>query len=430
MLFGKPTPVSARWLTLALACVLLPAGTSFAAERAEGTEFFEKKIRPLLAENCYACHSAKTIASGELKLDTKEALLKGGSRGPALVPGSPDDSLMLRAVLHEDEKLKMPPTGRLGSAQIADLRQWIEAGAPDPRTEDAAKAVSGVDWDAARKYWAFQPLKDPTAPAVSDEDWAKTFVDPFVLAKLEAKSLAPARPAEKGVWLRRVTFDLTGLPPTPLEIQNFLADDSPHADRTVVERLLASPHYGEKWARHWLDLVRFGETMGHEFDPDKPDVWRYRDYVIRAFNNDLPYDQFVREHVAGDLVVGQRLAPDGTHWDSPLGTGFYSLGEERNAADDVGQVRANRIDNQIDVYGKTFLGLTLGCARCHDHKFDPITVDDYYGLAGVMESTQAVQENLDSPFVVRRMRKIAEEMVEVNGQIASMMRTARLERAA
>ena len=279
-----------------------------------------------------------------------------------------------------------------------------------------------------RKFWTLQPLKNPAAPAVRDEGWPRTFIDHFVLAKLESKSLAPASRAHKRVWLRRVTFDLTGLPPTPREIRNFIADDSSEAYRTVVERLLASPHYGEKWARHWLDLVRFGETMGHEFDPDKPDAWRYRDYVIRAFNQDLPYDEFVREHIAGDLLVRQRLVPDGEHWDSPLGTGFYWLGEERNAADDVGQVRANRIDNQIDVYGKTFLGLTLGCARCHDHKFDPITMHDYYALAGVMESTQAVQQSLDSPAVVRRMRKIAEEMVEVNGQIAAIMRTARLER--
>ena len=406
----------------------LPTGQLLVAQPPDTYEFFEKSIRPLLAENCYACHSAKTVASGGLTLDTKRGLRTGGSRGQAVVPGTPDTSLLLRVVRHEDANLKMPPTGKLSDSQIEDLRRWVQLGAPDPRTEDSLNATNGIDWDEARRYWAFQPLRDPSAPAVDNERWVQTFIDPFVLAKLEDKSLAPAPPAEKGVWLRRVTFDLTGLPPTPREIENFLADRSPHAYRTVVERLLASPHYGEKWARHWLDLVRFGETMGHEFDPDQPDAWRYRDYVIRAFNSDLPYDDFVREHLAGDLLARQRLAPDGQHWDSPLGTGFYALGEERNAADDVGQVRANRIDNQIDVYGKTFLGLTLGCARCHDHKFDPITVDDYYALAGVMESTQTVQRSLDSPATIRRMRKIAEEMVEINGQIASMMRKARLER--
>ena len=416
-------------MTSWLASTLLAlTGPLLYAQSGDGVEFFEKKIRPLLVENCYACHSAKTTASGGLKLDTKESVLKGGSRGTALVPGSPDASLMLRAVRHEDDELKMPPTGRLSDSQIEDLQRWIEAGAPDPRTASARRAASGVDWDEARKFWTLQPLKNPASPAVRDEGWLRTFIDHFVLAKLESKSLAPASRAHKRVWLRRVTFDLTGLPPTTREIRNFIADNSSAAYRTVVERLLASPHYGEKWARHWLDLVRFGETMGHEFDPDKPDAWRYRDYVIRAFNQDLPYDEFVREHIAGDLLVRQRLVPDGEHWDSPLGTGFYWLGEERNAADDVGQVRANRIDNQIDVYGKTFLGLTLGCARCHDHKFDPITMHDYYALAGVMESTQAVQQSLDSPAVVRRMRKIAEEMVEVNGQIAAIMRTARLER--
>ena len=415
-------PVLRAALCVAFATAVL------AGQSVDGVEFFEKKIRPLLADGCYACHSEKTVASGGLKLDTKEGVLKGGGRGMAVVPGSPDSSLILRATSYEDADIKMPPTGKLSDVQIADLRHWIEMGAPDPRVEDADPADAKADLAQARRFWAFQAVKNPNFPKLAKPDWPKTFIDYFVLAKLEKKGLSPAAPADKRTWLRRVSFDLTGLPPTRRGIANFLADDSPEARQTVVERLLASPHYGEKWARHWLDLVRYGETKGHEFDPDMPDAWRYRDYVIRAFNQDLPYDQFVREHIAGDLLARQRLVPDGTHWDTPLATGFYALGEERNAADDVGQVRADRIDNQIDVYGKTFLGLTVGCARCHDHKFDPISTADYYALAGVMDSTQVVQQNLDSPARIRRMKKISEEMVEVNGQIASMMRTARLER--
>jgi hypothetical protein len=412
----------ARGLLLTFTAVVLPA------QPVDGIEFFEKKIRPLLADNCYACHSEKTIASGGLKLDTKESVLKGGGRGMAIVPGSPDSSVILRAVSYEHADIKMPPTGKLSDSQIADLQRWIEIGAPDPRGGSAAEPETTPDLVEARRFWAFQPVKNPDLPETTKPDWPKTYVDHFILAKLEENGLSPAAPADKRTWLRRVSFDLTGLPPTPREIANFLADESANARKTVVERLLATPHYGEKWARHWLDLVRYGETKGHEFDPDVPDAWRYRDYVIRAFNQNLPYDQFVKEHIAGDLLARQRLVPEGTHWDTPLATGFYALGEERNAADDVGQVRADRIDNQIDVYGKTFLGLTVGCARCHDHKFDPISTKDYYALAGVIDSSQVVQQSLDSPARVRRMEEISEEMTEVNGQIASMMRTARLER--
>ncbi|HUG82302.1 MAG TPA: PSD1 and planctomycete cytochrome C domain-containing protein [Bryobacterales bacterium] len=419
-------------LCLTFAAAMLPSQSvkaqSVKGQAADGFEFFEKKIRPLLADNCYACHSEKTIASGGLTLDTKQGVLKGGGRGMAVVPGSPGQSLMLRAASYEDADIKMPPTGKLSDAHIADLRHWIEIGAPDPRDGNPSSAAATADLAEARKFWAFQPVRNPEAPATTKPDWPKTFIDHFILAKLEQNGLSPAAPADKRIWLRRVSFDLTGLPPTPEEITNFLADTSPAARKTVVERLLASPHYGEKWARHWLDLVRYGETKGHEFDPDLPDAWRYRDYLIRAFNQDLPYDQFVKEHIAGDLLARRRLAPDGTHWDTPLATGFYALGEERNAADDVGQVRADHIDNQIDVYGKTFLGLTVGCARCHDHKFDPISANDYYALAGVMDSSQIVQQTLDSPARVRDMKKIGEEMIEINGQIAAIMRTARLER--
>ena len=421
-----------RLLTV-LSISLSAAGllSSLAAQQdPSGIEFFEKKIRPLLAENCYACHSSKTLATSDLLLDTKAGVLKGGSRGMAVIAGSPDDSLIVRAVSYNDPDLKMPPGGKLSTQQIADLRWWIDLGAPDPRTAEAESTATdaGIDFDEAREFWAFQPVTNHKPPGVWQADWPRTVVDPFVLAKLEVNGLRPAVPADKRTLLRRVTFDLTGLPPTPEEIANFLRDETPEAYDKVIERLLASPHYGERWARHWLDLVRFGETSGHEFDPDKTDAWRYRDYVIRSFNQDLPYDRFVREHIAGDLLPQQRLAPDGTHWDSPLASGFFGLGEERNAADDVAQVRADRIDNQLDVMGKAFLGLTIGCARCHDHKFDPIPTEDYYSLAGVLHSSQLIYKLLDAPSRVRRMKLIETELVEVNGQVGSLMRRARLDR--
>ena len=419
--------LSLCWLGLSLAGLFpcLPA-----QQDPSGIEFFEKKIRPLLAENCYACHSSKTLATADLLLDSKTGVLKGGSRGTAVIPGAPDDSLIVRALSYDDPDLKMPPSGKLSSQQIADVRRWIELGAADPRTDEAQPATTdgGIDFDEAGTFWAFQPVTNHAPPEVRQSDWPRTYIDHFILAKLEAKGLRPAPPADKRTLLRRVKFDLTGLPPTPEESENFLRDESPEAYEKVIERLLASPHYGERWARHWLDLVRFGETSGHEFDPDKADAWRYRDYVIRSFNQDLPYDRFVREHIAGDLLPQQRLTPDGTHWDSPLATGFFGLGEERNAADDVAQVRADRTDNQLDVLGKTFLGLTIGCARCHDHKFDPIPTEDYYSLAGILDSSQVIHAPLDAPSRVRRMKRIEEELIEVNGQITSLMRQARLER--
>ncbi len=420
---------SIHWLTLfAVGTSLLTS--SSAQQDSDSFEFFEKSIRPVLAENCYACHSSKTLATSGLVLDTKAGVLKGGSRGKAVVPGSPESSLLIGAVSYENPDLKMPPTGKLNDQQIADLRRWIALGAPDPRTDhrQPASANRSIDFEEARKFWAFQPVVNRLGPAVRQRDWPRTFIDDFILSKLEEKGLQPATPADKRTLLRRLSFDLIGLPPAPDEIERFLRDKSSAAYDKVVERLLASPHYGERWARHWLDLVRYGETSGHEFDPDKADAWRYRDYVIRAFNQDLPYDRFVKEHIAGDLLPQQRLTPDGTHWDSPLATGFFGLGEERNAADDVAQVRADRVDNQLDVLGKTFLGLTIGCARCHDHKFDPIPTEDYYSLAGVMHSSQVIQAYLDAPSRTRRMKQIDEELVEVNGQITSLMRQARLER--
>lgn len=357
-------------------------------------EFFESKIRPILAARCYGCHSAAKQTSG-LAVDSKSGLERGGSRGTAIDPGNPANSLLLKSISYMDPSLKMPPDGKLPDAVIADFREWIRQGAEDPRTA-APPAVpsSTIDWDRARKHWAFQPVANFT------KDHS---IDGLIDARLLQAKLRPAPPADRATLLRRVTYDLTGLPPTPAELRAFLNDKSPNAYAAVVDRLLASPHYGERWARHWLDLVRFAETNGHEFDFYKDEAWRYRDYVIRAFNQDLPYDTFVKEHINGDALPAQRLAPDGKHWDSPIASGFFGLGEERNGATDLEEVRNEMRDSKIDVFGKAFLGLTVACARCHDHKFDPIPTSDYYAIGGIFDSTRTTLASISSPAVGERI---------------------------
>ena len=394
-------------------------------------EFFEKKIRPVLAEKCYVCHGSKTEPMAGLRVDSKDALLKGGGRGTSIVSGDPDGSLLIRAIRYTDLDLKMPPTGKLPDKQIRDFEQWVSIGAPDPRTNAPAPAVAekkGIDLEEGRKFWAFQPIRSDTLAgvqaSVERKDWATSLIDYYVLAKLQEKRLSPAPPADKRTLIRRVTFDLIGLPPTPEEIDNFRNDNKPGAFEAVVERLLASPHYGERWGRHWLDLVRYAETNGHEFDNDKIDAWRYRDYVIRAFNNDLPYDQFAKEHIAGDLLATQRLRDDGAYWDSPLGTGFFWFGEVLNSPTDSEKSRADTVDNQIDVLSKAFLGLTVACARCHDHKFDPIPTADYYSMAGILHSTAIRDGWIDSPERAREVDDIHRRVAELNRNIESLLADA------
>src|SRR5688572_6929016 len=268
----------------------------------EQVEFFEKRIRPVLARACYQCHSAAVASPmGNLRVDSRDALLQGGKLGPAIQTTDPERSLLIEAVSHKQPKLKMPPSGKLPENEIADLTAWVKMGAPYPRAEAKSYASAG------KKHWAFQPVQDPPVPTVKNKNWVRSAVDVFILAKLEQRNLAPAAPADRRDLIRRVTFDLIGLPPTPQEVDSFVADNSADAFQRVVDRLLASPHYGERWARHWLDLVRYAETNGHEYDNDKLAPWRYRDYIIRAFNQDLAYDQLVREHVAGDLLPRKRL---------------------------------------------------------------------------------------------------------------------------
>lgn len=367
----------------------------------EGTEFFERKVRPILVEHCLKCHGSDK-KKGNLLLESRAGLLKGGDSGPAFNPSNPEKSLLVRAVRYTDDVLRMPPRSRLDDEQVAALTAWVRMGAPwpaDPPRGAGNTAHPLFDLRERLRHWAWQPMKDPQLPKVVRADWPRSPIDRFILAGLEASGLAPAPEADRRTWLRRVTYDLIGLPPTPVEIDAFLHDETPAAYEKVVDRLLASPHYGERWARHWLDLVRYAETGGHEFDVDYPLAYRYRDYVIRAFNEDVPYDQFVLEHVAGDLLPRPRLHPVEGFNESILGTGFWFLGESIHSPVDVKADEAQRIDNQIDVFGKTFLGLTIACARCHDHKFDAITTKDYYALTGYLESSrfQRASFNMSTP---------------------------------
>ncbi|MFN3326533.1 MAG: PSD1 and planctomycete cytochrome C domain-containing protein [Bryobacteraceae bacterium] len=416
---GLPKPWALAPLALMWTQALSPNPPQAAGPTPEQIEFFEKRIRPVLVRSCYPCHSAAMKSPmGELRVDTRDGLLRGGKSGAAIAPGSPDRSPLYQALLHAGP-LKMPPSAKLAEEEIADFANWIKMGAPDPRSEAAQAGAKKSDSDP-RRFWSFQPVADPPVPKVKRQDWVKSTVDAFLLARLEAKGLDPAPPADRATLLRRVTYDLIGLPPTPEEVAAFVNDESPDAFARVVDRLLASPHYGERWGRHWLDLVRYAETNGHEYDNDKLDPWRYRDYVIRAFNQDLPYDQFVREHIAGDLLPKQRLASDGASLESPLGTTFYWFGEVLNSATDSVKSRADEVDNQIDVAGKAFLGLTVACARCHDHKFDPIPTADYYALAGVLHSTDIQESAIDSPERARRIAEISREIRNIDARIAEI----------
>jgi hypothetical protein len=382
---------------------------AFAPLASPQVEFFEARIRPVLAANCQSCHDSKKATAG-LDLTSKAGLERGGSRGTAVRPGDPDASLLYRAVSYRDP-LKMPPGGKLPDAVIADFKQWIADGAYDPRTDasTAAPQPATIDWDQATRHWSFQPIKLADLPRVRNKTWLRSPIDAFLLARLEQAGLVPADPADRRTLLRRVTFDLIGLPPTPEEISAFVNDRSPAAFEKVVDRLLASPHYGERWARHWLDLVRFAETNGHEFDFYKDEAWRYRDYVIHAFNQDLPYDSFVREHIAGDILP-PRLSTDGKYYETPLASGFFGLGEERNGATDLEEVRSEMRDSKIDVFGKAFLGLTVACARCHDHKFDPIAATDYYALGGIFDSTRTSLAAVSSAETSKQIEEIVSRL--------------------
>ena len=399
------------WFRLALALVLpsLPAwgATSEEAHR----EFFEKRIRPVLAIHCASCHGPERQESG-LRLDTRSFLLEGGRSGPVVIPGQPLQSRLYQAVTYRDPHLKMPPPGPLPPSVMEDIRAWIETGAPWPEAGRAATSETAAEaFDLAERMqrypWIWEPPVDRLPPSTRDNRWPRDPVDRFLLSKLEQEGLPPAPPADRRAWLRRVSFALTGLPPTPEDIRRFVDDRRPEAYALVVDRLLASPRFGERWARHWMDLVHYAESRGHETDFLIANAFQYRDYLVRAFNADIPYPQLVAEHVAGDLLPAPRVDPATGSNESVLATGWPFFGEEEDSPVDLRQDEIERLDNRIDVLSKTFLGLTVSCARCHDHKFDAISQRDYYALFGFLLSSSYRQVRFES---MDRNRQVALEL--------------------
>lgn len=350
-------------------------------------EFFEKQVRPLLVDHCYECHAGEE-RDGGLRLDSRDALFVGGDSGPAVVAGKPDESRIVEAIRYRNLDLQMPPGGRLSTSQVQVLEEWVRRGAPDPRVgplQAAPPAPTGMSLEVGRKFWSFRPLTDPTVPSAAGSEWVRTPIDAFVLDRLRDLGSDPAPPADKRTLLRRVTFDLTGVPPNAAEWEAFQADDSPDAFDRVVERLLASPQYGERWGRHWLDVARYADSNGMDENLAFGNAWRYRDYVISVFNEDLPFDRFLIEQIAGDLL------PDADP-DTKTATGFLALGAKVLAEPDHDKLVMDIIDEQLDAIGKSFLGMSLGCVRCHDHKFDPIKQSDYYALAAIFKSTRTLAD--------------------------------------
>ena len=359
--------------------------------------FFESKVRPLLAENCFRCHGgdSKKKPKADLTLTTLQGMLQGGESGPALVPGNLDKSRIIEAIRYRNENMAMPPKKPLKPAQVKVIEDWVSMGSPWPGFEgeivlQATEEDEPYDWDKFRKgHWSFQPVAKEDPPQVKQADWPRDDLDRFVLARLEAAGLKPNPPAKKRVLIRRATLDLTGLPPTPAEVSAFLEDASEDAFAKVVDRLLDSERYGERWARHWLDVARYSDGLGGFGDgQDLPNAWRYRDWVVKALNDDLPYDQFVRNQIAGDLVEPEQDA---------LGTGFFAVGPtykgDGGDPEATNVAKAETLSDRVDTLSRAFLGLTAACARCHDHPFDPITIKDYYAIAGIFNNTR----NVDKP---------------------------------
>ena len=367
-----------------LTASLLALLSSPVATGSEAADFFETRIRPLLAKNCFACHTDTQM--GGLRLDARQNILKGGSLGPAIKPGSPQDSLLIQAVSHSHPELKMPPQGKLSAEQIEDLQAWIRDGATWPEAQatmaDQEPEQEYVIRPEYREFWSFQPVRKPEIPSLDGDSWSRTDLDRFILEQLDQQDLRPGERTSQRMLIRRATLDLIGLPPTPKEVDDFVADSSPDAFAKVVDRLLDSPHYGERWGRHWLDLARYGAGVSSASrDSPYPHAYRYRDWVIDAFNHDMPYDHFVKAQLAADLF------PQEEREDLLPALGFHAL--------------SNHDVDRVDVTGRVFLGLTLGCAQCHDHKYDPIPTKDFYSLQGVFSSSKKHEYSLASDQVVQ-----------------------------
>lgn len=367
---------------------------------AAGIAFFEKRIRPVLVEHCYACHSAdKQKKQGGLLLDTRAGIRRGGDTSAAVVPGSPDQSLIMEALRYES--LEMPPKGKLSAKIVKDFEGWIRAGAQDPRDGgEEATSSGGISIEEGRKFWSFQPIADPAVPTNKDSAWAHNEVDAFILQKQEAAGLAPTTDANPEAIVRRLYFDLIGLPPSPQQLREFLAASATDRDKAVeavVDELLESPQFGERWGRHWLDVARFSESSGGGRTRVFDHAWRYRDYVIRSFNDDKPFDRFIAEQIAGDLLLAASVTEGQANM---AATSFLAIGPINYEAQDKQELDMDVIDEQLDTIGKAVLGMTIGCARCHDHKFDPIPTADYYALAGIFLSTKSLNHaNVSDPIM-------------------------------
>jgi mono/diheme cytochrome c family protein len=401
---------------------LLPNDGNADAER---EEFFETKVRPLLADNCLECHGAEQHKGG-LRLDVRDGMLRGGDGGPVVKPGKPAESVLIEAIRHEGD-VRMPPKKRLKDEEIAILTKWVKQGTFWPASRPQLGARAGTNSTAGaneaaeakgasrrdRAFWSFQPLDDPAPPSFADDTWTRSPIDRFILAKQQEKSLAPAPGVDRSTLIRRASFDLIGLPPTPEEITDFIQDNSPGAFGKVVDRLLASPHYGERWGRYWLDVARYGEDQAHSFQPRLyPYGFRYRDWVIRALNSDMPYDQFVREQIAGDLITGANRL------DHLAALGFFACGPVYYGDSKKHDQYADRIDTLT----RGFLGLTVACARCHDHKYDPIPTDDYYALAGVFASSEYIEAPTAPEDVVKAYDKAQTAIKTKEKEITSCLK--------
>ncbi|MCA9034081.1 MAG: PSD1 domain-containing protein [Planctomycetaceae bacterium] len=429
---GRGRPVCPRLLCVVLLLLSAAApsrsdesATKKDAANAEAMEFVRTRVQPLLQSRCGECHGGEEVKGG-LRLSNLHDILRGGDSGPAVEPGKPDESLLISAVRYES--FEMPPRTRMPDAEIELLENWISMGAPwpdsgdDPPHKVAEGERAGFPMqERIESHWVWQPIGDPEIPSLEAFDaslnaseWVRTDIDRFILQALQGRKLKPAGDADRRAILRRLYFDLVGLPPTIDQQQRFYNDPDSDDDAIarVVDELLLSPHFGERWGRHWLDLVRYAETLGHEFDFPLPYAWKYRDYVIRAINADVPFDQFAREHIAGDLLPNPRFNSEHAFNESIIATGFWYLGEDKHAPVDVKGEEAARVDNQLDVFSKAFLGMTVSCARCHDHKFDAITTRDYYALSGFLQSSRRRIEWLDSDG----------KMHEATDQIATLKR--------
>lgn len=408
-----------RWLLVLAVAATLSADRAAANDTKEGIAFFEAKIRPVLVENCYQCHGPKK-QRGDLRLDSKAAVMEGGENGAIFVPGKAEGSLLLKALRHQGPK--MPPDTKLPASVVADFAKWIDMGAPDPRDGKPTPVAQGIDWKAARAFWAFVPPHMPPTPKVKNTAWVKSPIDAFVLSKMEEKKLHPVRPAGKRELLRRAYFDLIGLPPSPEEVETFLKDDSPKAYEKVLDQLLASPHYGERWGRYWLDVARYAEDQAHTFDV-KPstNAWRYRDWVVNSLNEDMPYDRFVKLQIAADVIEKDETS----RLKHLPALGLFGLGAQYYKNTDAAKATADELDDRVDTLTRGLLGLTVSCARCHNHKFDPIPQQDYYSLAGVFHSSKLSNLTLAPKQAQDRFNALQAQMKKLQGETQALLSEAR-----